>query len=468
MEEKELVIVGAGPGGYVAAIRAAQLGIKTAVIEKEQLGGTCLNWGCMPTKALLHGAELFDSLEAAKEFGIVAGPATVDFAKLTARKDRVVKTLVAGVAGLLKANGVEVLKGRARLLSKQGLELLDDKGQKSALQAGKIILAPGSVAAALPVPGADLPGVIDSNGALQLTRVPQSMVIIGAGPIGMEFGTIFGTLGTKVTVLEMLPQILPSEDPEIAGTLEKAIRRLKIQCLTGVRVLEIAEGAEGLKRVRAQAGAEEKTFDAEVVLVAIGRRPNLEGLGLEDAGVRFGKKGIEINDRMETNVPNIYAIGDATGKWLLAHYAMAQGEVAAENAAGHAAVMDSRIVPRCVYTFPEVASVGLTEKEAQEAGHAVKVGRFPFAANGKATILGERNGFVKVVSDSRYGEVLGVHMIGPHATDLIGEAVVAMRLEGTAEDLAKAIHPHPTLTEAMMEAARDVDGVAVHIPPRKK
>jgi dihydrolipoamide dehydrogenase len=392
----------------------------------------------------------------------------VDFSKLMARKDRAVKTLVSGVGGLMKANGIEVIKGKAQLISPQNIEVIDEKEQKLAFQARKIIIATGSVSADLPIPGAKLQGVIDSTGALRLTQVPESMVIIGAGPVGLEFGNIYAALGTKVTVLEMLPQVLPSEDPEVASALDKSLRRFKIQTLTSCRVKEIREGSGGKRKVVALTEEGEKTFEAQYVLVAVGRGPNVEGLGLEHAGVRFGKKGIEVNEKLETNVPGIYAIGDVTGQWLLAHFAMAQGEVAAENALGHEAYMDSRIVPRCVYTLPEVAAVGLTEKQAKDAGYELKVGRFPFAANGKATILGERSGLVKIVAETKYDEILGVHIFGPHATDLIGEAVTVMSLEGTAPDMAQAIHPHPTLTEAMMEAAFDVDGRALHIPPRKK
>jgi dihydrolipoamide dehydrogenase len=354
------------------------------------------------------------------------------------------------------------------LISPQNIEVIDGKQQKLAFPARKIIIASGSVSADLPIPGAKLAGVIDSSGALQLTEVPESMVIIGAGPIGLEFGTIFAALGAKVTILEMLPQVLPSEDPEIASSLEKSLRRYKMQILTGCQVKEIVEGAEGKRKVVAITGEGEKAFEAKYVLVAVGRKPNLDGLGLQEAGVRFSKKGIEVNEKLETNVPGIYAIGDVTGQWLLAHFAMAQGEVAAKNALEQEAHMDSRVIPRCVYTLPEVAAVGMTEKQAQDAGYELKVGRFPFSANGKATVLGERNGLVKIIADTKYDEILGVHIFGPHATDLIGEAVLAMRLEGTAPDMAQAIHPHPTLSEAMMESAFDVDGRAVHIPPRRK
>ncbi len=468
MVEKDIVVIGAGPGGYVAAIRAAQLGGKVTLIEKEELGGTCLNWGCIPTKALLRGTEILALLRAGQDYGIQAKEISIDFSKLMARKDRAVKALVSGVGGLMKANGIEVLKGKARFTGPLKLEVTPEGQPRAELQARKIIIATGSVSADLPIPGAKHPKVIDSQGILQLSQPPKSLVVIGAGPIGLEFGSVFAALGAKVTVLEMMPQILPSEDPEIAQGLEKVLKGMKLEIHAQAQVSEIREGAEGRLNVLAKTKEGDKTFEGEHVLMAAGRKPNVEGLGLEAIGIRFSQKGIEVNDKMETGLPGHYAIGDVTGKWLLAHFASAQGEVAAENALGREAALESRVVPRCVYTLPEVASVGLTEKQAQEAGYELKVGRFPFAASGKAAVLGERVGFVKIVAETKYDEILGVHIFGPHATDLIGEAVLAMQLEATAGDIARAIHPHPTLTEALMEASLDVDGMAVHIPPRKK
>ncbi len=466
MAEKDMVIIGGGPGGYVAAIRAARRGAKVCLIEKEELGGTCLNWGCIPTKTLLHGVEILETIRGSKDYGIQAGEPSVDFSRLSARKDRVVKTLVSGVAGLMKSNGIEVIKGRGRFVTPQKIEVTDEKGQKTAVEAHKAVIATGSVPADLPIPGFQSEGLIDSTGALLLKEIPESMIIIGAGPIGLEFGSIFSALGTRVTILEMMPQILPNEDSEVASTLEKSLKRFKMQIQTGCAVKKVAVSADGKKIVRATAPDGEKNFEGQYVLSAVGRKPNLEGLGLEEIGVRFGKKGVQVNEKMETNVPGVYAIGDVTGQWLLAHFASAQGEVAVENALGHPSKLNPRVVPRCVYTLPEVASVGLAEKEAAESGYKIKVGRFPFAASGKATAIGYREGFVKIVADSKYDEILGVHIVGPHATDLIGEAVVAMQLESTAEELARSIHPHPTLTEALMESAFDVNGMAVHIPPK--
>lgn len=468
MVEKDIVVIGAGPGGYVAAIRAAQLGGKVTLIEKEELGGTCLNWGCIPTKALLRGTEILSLLRAGEDYGIQAKEISIDFSKLMARKDRTVKTLVNGVGGLMKANGIEVLKGRAKFTGPFRLEVTSETQPRAELKARKIIIATGSVSADLPIPGAKHPKVIDSQGILQLSQPPKSLVVIGAGPIGLEFGLVFAALGTKVTVLEMMPQILPTEDPEIAQGLEKVLRGMKLEIHTQAQVSEIREGPAGQLNVLAKTKDGDKAFEGAYVLMAAGRKPNVEGFGLEAVGIRFSPKGIEVNDKMETNLPGHYAIGDVTGKWLLAHFASAQGEVAAENALGREATLESRAVPRCVYTLPEVAAVGMTEKQAQEAGYELKIGRFPFAASGKAAVLGERVGFVKIVAETKYDEILGVHIFGPHATDLIGEAVLAMHLEGTAGDIARAIHPHPTLTEALMEASLDVDGMAVHIPPRKK
>lgn len=466
MNTKGIVIIGGGPGGYVAAIKAAQLGGKVTLIEKEDLGGTCLNCGCIPTKVLLRGVEILESVESGKDYGIQAGEVTVDFTKLISRRDRVVKTLVSGIAGLMKANRVEVIKGKANLLSGGKVQVGIGK-QTTTLQAEKIILATGSVSAWPDIPGIDLPGVIDSTGALQLKKVPSSMVIIGAGVIGLEFGNIFAALGSKVTILELLPQIIPTEDGEIASALEESLKRYKIQILTGTQVKEITKAKENLK-VKALRQEGEKEFEAGVVLVAAGRKPNVDDLGLEQAGVRYGKLGIEVNSKMETNIPGIYAVGDITGQLLLAHFASAQGEVAAENAMMRNTEFDSRVVPRCIYTLPEVASVGFTEKEAKENGYTIKVGRFPFAANGKAIISGEHDGFIKIIADAKYGEILGVCILGPHATDLIGEAVLAMRMEAVAEDIGQMIHPHPTLTEALKEAALDVNGVALHIPPKTR
>lgn len=467
MTEKDIIIIGGGPGGYVAAIRAAQLGARVSLIEKEELGGICLNWGCIPTKVLLHAVEILESLRKAKDFGIQVGEVKVDFMKSMARKDQIVKTLVAGVYGLMRSNRIEVIKGKGSLVSAREVEVINDEGERIGFRANKVILATGSVSGDLPLFGNKISGVIDSHGALKLNHVPESIVVVGGGSVGLEFGTIYAALGSKVTILEMMPQILPQEDAEIASALERALKQFNIRIFTNCQVKEIRE-VESKKRVIGIVDKkEERGFEGQYVLIAVGRKANLEGLGVERIGIKLNEKGIEVNEKMETNVPGVYAVGDVTGQVLLAHYAMAQGRVAAENALGREASLNRRVVPRCVYTLPEVASVGMTEEEAKNAGYELKIGRFPFAANGKATAMGERNGLIKVIADKKYGEILGVHIFGPHATDLIGEAILAMSLESTPTELTWAIHPHPTLSEALMEAFLDVDASAIHIPPRK-
>jgi len=467
MTEKDIIIIGGGPGGYVAAIRAAQLGARVSLIEKEELGGICLNWGCIPTKVLLHAVEILESLRKAKDFGIQVGEVKVDFMKSMARKDQIVKTLVAGVYGLMRSNRIEVIKGKGSLVSAREVEVINDEGERIGFRANKVILATGSVSADFPLFGNKISGVIDSHGALKLNHVPESIVVVGGGSVGLEFGTIYAALGSKVTILEMMPQILPQEDAEIASALERALKQFNIRIFTNCQVKEIRE-VESKKRVIGIVDKkEERGFEGQYVLIAVGRKANLEGLGVERIGIKLNEKGIEVNEKMETNVPGVYAVGDVTGQVLLAHYAMAQGRVAAENALGREASLNRRVVPRCVYTLPEVASVGMTEEEAKNAGYELKIGRFPFAANGKATAMGERNGLIKVIADKKYGEILGVHIFGPHATDLIGEAILAMSLESIPTELTWAIHPHPTLSEALMEAFLDVDASAIHIPPRK-
>ena len=467
MKERDVVVIGAGTGGYVAAIRAAQLGAMVTLVEKDKLGGTCLNWGCIPTKALLRGIELMELARKGKSYGVNVGTVTIDFTQMMARKRQVVQTLVNGLQSLIKGNGIEVIKGVAKVVSPQQVEVKLDTGETQTVAAKKIILAPGSLVATLPIPGADGPGVITSNEALQLTEIPKSMVVIGGGAIGVEFSTIFAGLGTTITILEMMPEIIPTEDQGLARFLKGSLQKKGMEVLTGAEVSGI-EDAPGGKLVKVSTEAGEKQIKAQLVLMAIGRKPNTEGLGLEELGIKTERGRIVVNEKMETNVPNIYAIGDAIGGILLAHVASAEGEVAAENALGKSVVMDYRVVPRCVYTMPEIAAVGITEKEAREAGINVTIGQFPFAANGKAMILEETEGFVKVVTDSGSGEVLGVHIVGPHATDLIAEAALCMKMEGTFEEIISTIHAHPTIAEAIREAALDTEGMAFHIPPKKR
>jgi len=462
-----ILLIGGGPGGYVAAIRAAQLGAKTALIEMDEVGGTCVLRGCIPSKALLRGVELIDLAKHAKDYGVNVGEVSVDFNKMNKRKDLAVKTLSTGARSLVKGNGVELIYGKGKFLSNHEVQIVEKNGTQTNVSAEKIIIATGSVPSTVPIPGADSEGVINSDGAFELKEIPESVVIVGGGYIGVEFATIFGKLGSKVVVVEMLPQIIPTEDEEIAQGLQKILQRDGVEVYTKAQVKEISNGTGGHKIVTVLTPDGEKKFTTQIVLVAVGRRPLSEDVGLEKIGVALDRGAVIINDRMETNVPDIYAIGDVTRKVMLAHAASHQGIAAVENALGEEGTINYHTVPRCIYTLPEVASVGLTEKQAREKVGQIKIGKFPFSANGKATILGEREGFIKIITDARYGEILGVHMLGPHVTDMIAEPVLAMNLEATAEDVAHAIHAHPTLTEAMGEAALDVLGKMIHLPPRK-
>ncbi len=467
MRETDVAVIGGGPAGYVAAIRAARLGARALLIENDALGGTCVNRGCIPTKALLHAVELKRLGEQAAGYGITYGPPAVDVSRLMARKQEVVKQLVGGVGALMRANKVEVLAGAARLTGGRTADVRLADGSTETVSARAIILASGSVTAALPVPGADGQHVIDSDGALSLAEMPDSVVIVGGGVIGAEFACIFRGLGAEVTVIEMMPQLIPTEDADLAAALASFLKAQGVQVFTGAQVQEMRQ-RDGGAEVLFQSGGEPKSARGQKVLVAVGRRPNTADLGLELAGARLERGRVAVNERMETGVPGLYAAGDVTGGMLLAHKAMAEGEVAAENAAGMSARMDYRAVPRCLYTLPEIAAVGLTEQQAQDEGYDVSVGRFPFSASGRAATAGQRDGFVKVVADAGSGELLGVHIAGPQATELIAEAALALRMEATLADVAACIHAHPTLSEALREAALDASGGAIHIPPRRK
>ena len=367
----------------------------------------------------------------------------------------------------MRTNKVDVLSGTARLTGGRTADVRLADGGVETVSARSIILASGSVSSALPVPGADGPDVIDSDGALSLTEMPESVVVIGGGVIGAEFACIFRGLGAEVTVIEMMPQVIPTEDADLAAALASFLEGQGVQAFTGAQVLDMRQQDGGVD-VLFQAGGEQKSARGQKVLVAVGRRPNTADLGLELVGARIERGRVVVNERMETGVPGLYAAGDATGGMLLAHKAMAEGEVAAENAAGMSARMDYRAVPRCLYTLPEIAAVGLTEQQARDEGYEVAVGRFPFSANGRAATAGEREGFVKVVADASSGELLGVHIAGHQATELIAEAALALRMEATLADIAACVHAHPTLSEALREAALDASGGAIHIPPRRK
>lgn len=453
----QVVIIGGGPGGYVAAIRAAQCGLKVALVEKESLGGTCLNRGCIPTKALLRSAEVYETINRATEFGIEASSAGVDAARIFARKDGIVKQLVNGVRGLIHANKIDLYTGRGEAVTPREITIYEKSGMKT-ITTEKLIVATGSKPFVPPIPGFDTPGVITSDEALNLGEIPKSMVIIGGGVIGLEFAYLLQTFGCQVTVIEMLPAILSMADREIAGELVTSLKKLGVKFFTNSKVSAIAKGEDGLVVEYLAENAAHKA-EGEKVLISTGRVANIEGmeaLGLD------GKKGIPVNDKMETRIPGVYAIGDVTGGIQLAHVASAQGIIAAENAAGLSSGYNGEAVPSCIYTNPEVAWLGMSEEAAKEKYTHIKVGKFPFQASGKAMAYGETKGFVKIICEAQYGEIVGVHIAGPHATDLISEGVLAKSMEATLEELAHVIHPHPTLSEAIMEAAHVAMGQGIH------
>lgn len=465
----DLLVIGAGPGGYVAAIRAAQLGLRTAVVERDALGGVCLNRGCIPTKAMLRSAELFTTMQHAADYGVLADNVRLDYEAVVKRREKVVKQLTGGVGSLLKSNDVQVISGSARMNGGTGVTITASDGQEQQLSARNVLLATGSVPARPPIPGADGDRVIDSDGALLLDHVPASMLVIGGGAVGSEWANIFHSFGAQVTLVEMLPTLLPVEDADMGGMLARSFKRRGITVHTGAKLIEISDADDGQKIGMLElSDGQRAEVRAEYVMIGIGRRPNTAGLGLELAGVAVDRRGfVEVDDRLRTNVANVLAIGDLSGKQLLAHLASHQGVVAVENLAGHDKAMDYRVVPSCTFTHPEVATVGLSETAAREAGYDVKVGTFPFQASGRAMTYGETEGMVKIVSEAKYGELLGVHIIGANASDMIHEAALGIRLEATLDDLADTIHAHPTLAESIHEATLAACGGALHLPPRR-
>jgi dihydrolipoamide dehydrogenase len=462
----DLAVIGSGPGGYVAAIRAGQLGLKTAIIEKDdKFGGTCLHVGCIPTKALLLNAEVYDYFKNAKEFGVVCREFSADWAAVQARKAKIVTRLSKGVEFLLKKNKIETIRGFGKLIAPDRISVTHGKNPTREIAAKNVILATGSEAKMLPGLEPDSKVILTNREALDLSEIPKSMIVIGAGAVGVEFASIFHRFGTKVTVLEMLPRAVPLEDEDISAELEKAFRKQGIALHTQAKVEKAAKTAKGASVTFAGGDGKTQALEAETLLVAVGRAPNTHSIGLEKTRVELDRGFIKVNGYMETAEPGVYAIGDiVAGSPLLAHVGSREGIVAVTHAAGKPAEpINYQQVPNCTYCEPEIASVGLTERQAREAGHQVRVGRFPFAGNSKAAILGTREGFVKIVSDAGYGEILGVHMIGPRVTESIAEAVAVMRLEGTVADLTHTIHAHPTLAEAVLEAAHAVEGMAIHI-----
>lgn len=464
-QQKTVAVIGGGPGGYVAAIRAAQLGAKVTLIEKEHLGGTCLNIGCIPTKCLLHSAELLEEIKnRGSELGVEVTDAKVNFGQVMAHKNAVSKQLTNGVGGLLKLNKVTKIDGTASFKGPKTLEVVKADGTKQEVTADAVIVATGSVNAVPPIPGLkENPNCIDSTGALSLEKIPETMVIVGGGVIGVELACAYAAFGTKITIVEARDFILPMLDAEITAAGVAHMKKMGIAFCLECSVQAIEECAAGARVVCTDKTGDSLTFEAEKVLVAVGRRANTDGLNLDAAGIRHDRGRIITNDKMETNVPGVYAIGDCVlGRALLAHAASAMGEVAAENIMGVPALYDEKTNPACVYMMPEAASVGLTEEKCKEKGLDYKVGRFPMSANGKALIANGGEGMVKIIADAKYEEVLGLHIIGPRATDLICEGALALRLEATVDEIITTIHSHPTVTEAMREAALHLQGRAIH------
>jgi len=458
----DVVVIGGGPGGYVAAIRAAQLGGKVALVESANLGGTCTNWGCIPTKALLRSVECLVESRRSKDFGVILGSIDYSLKAIVKRKDEIISRLREGIKYLLDSYGVSLIQGRGRLSSPNKVSVSRPDGSKLKLEGRAIILATGSKNRLLPIPGlSEVDVMTNEHEALSPNRAPESLLIIGAGPEGVEFATIYSNLGSKVTLVEMMPTIIPLEDEEIGVRLGKILSSNDVAIHTKSLVKEVKR-KEGYVEVCINTDGTESKISVEKVLLAAGHVPNLNDLGLEEVGVTYTKKGISVNERMETSVKGVYAVGDVVTV-SLAHIASEQGIVAAENAMGLNSIYDSRVVPRCIYTIPEVAAVGLTTQQAREQKIDFVTGRFPFTASGRALTLGETEGTIKVLVEKSSKKIIGVHIIGPRASDLIPEATLAMRMGATVSDLAKTIHPHPTLSEALKEAALDAVGEAIHL-----
>lgn len=460
----DIVVIGSGPGGYVAAIRAAQLGKKVGIIEKAELGGICLNWGCIPTKALLKSAQVFKYFNHAEEFGFNK-PENIsyEFGNIVQRSRGVADTMSKGVQFLMKKNKIEVIKGEAKIRPGKKVMVKGEDGTSNEISAEHIIIATGGRSRELPALKQDGKKVIGYREALVLPEQPKSMIVVGSGAIGVEFAHFYHTLGVDVTIVEFLPRIVPVEDEDVSKQLEKSFKKAGIKIMTSSEVTAVVTSGNGVKAtVKTQKG--EEILEADIVLSAVGVVANIENIGLEDVGIQTEKGKIKINDFCQTNVAGYYAIGDVVHGQDLAHLASAQAILCVEKIAGeNVEPIDFNNVPGCTYCSPEIASVGFTEAKAKEAGYEVKVGKFPFSANGKAVANGSKDGFVKVIFDAKYGEFLGCHMVGDGVTEMIAEAVVARKLETTAHELMKSIHPHPTMSEAIMEAVEDAYGHSIHI-----
>ena len=459
----DVIVIGSGPGGYVTAIRASQLGFKTAIVEKENLGGVCLNWGCIPTKALLKSAQVFEYLNHAKEYGLSADNIKADFSAVIKRSRDVADGMSKGVQFLMKKNKIEVINGYGKVKPGKKVEVTSADGKKTVIEGSHIILAVGARSRQLPNLPQDGKKIIGYRDAMTLPKQPKSMVVVGSGAIGVEFAYFYASMGTKVTIVEFLPNIVPVEDEEVSKQLEKSFKKIGIEIMTEASV-ESVDTKSDLCKVNIKAKDGMKTVEAEIVLSAVGIQSNLENLGLEEVGIATDKGKILTDKFYKTNIAGYYAIGDCVAGQALAHVASAEGITCIENIKGmHVDPLDYNNIPGCTYCQPEVASVGLTEKKAKELGYQIKVGKFPFTASGKAKAAGASDGFVKVIYDAKYGELLGAHMIGANVTEMIAELVAARKLETTGHEILKAVHPHPTMSEAVMEATAAAYGEVIHL-----
>lgn len=462
----DVVVLGAGPGGYVSAIRAAQLGAKTAIIEKNKVGGTCLNVGCIPTKALMKNVEILHYIDAGKKRGIkVKGELELDYAKAVKAKDKAVKQLVNGVTGLLGSNEITMYQGMGTVKAGNKIEIAAENGDVETIEYGKLILATGSSPKMPPIPGVDLEGVMTSEGFLSITEVPEKLVVIGAGVIGCELATVFKAYGSQITMVEMMDKPVAILDSDVANYMEGILTQQGIELKLGKQVKSIAKNDAGSLDVTiADKDGNEEVVSGDKVLISIGRGPNVAGL--DELGLETERGYVVVNDKLETSAKDVYAIGDVTGKKLLAHVASEMGVVAAENAMGASKIMDLSIVPSCIYTIPEVGCVGLSEKEAKDAGYDVICGKFPLVACGKAVATGDTEGMFKIVADKKTRKVLGAHLVGKSATELVAEMAAYMKMNATVDDVVDTIHAHPTISESIAEAARDIDNCTIHMPKK--
>jgi dihydrolipoamide dehydrogenase len=463
MNKYDVIVLGSGPGGYVTAIRASQLGFKTAVVEKENLGGICLNWGCIPTKALLKSAQVFEYLKHADDYGFKVEKVEKDFNAVVKRSRNVADGMSKGVQFLMKKNKIDVILGYGTLKAGKKIDVKDKDGKTTQYSADHVIIATGARSRELPSLPQDGKKVIGYRQALSLPEQPKKMIIVGSGAIGIEFAYFYNSMGTEVTVVEYLPNIVPVEDEEVSKQLERSFKKMGVKIKTSAEVTKVDTSGKGVKAtVKTSKG--EEVLEADIVLSAVGIKTNIENIGLEEVGIKTDRDKITVDEFYQTNVPGYYAIGDVTPGPALAHVASAEGILCIEKIAGqHIEPLDYGNIPGCTYCSPEIASVGLTEKQAKEKGYDIKVGKFPFSASGKAQASGHSDGFVKVIFDAKYGEWLGCHMIGAGVTDMIAEAVVARKLETTAHEVLKAVHPHPTMSEAVMEAVAAAYGEVIHI-----